>query len=81
VSSHTDSRSLRATSSLSQAASPNNELDQILESYEKFKPGIVAALDKRDDAGSQFETIRDNAVRSRGTIIRSTRKHIIPPNL
>jgi len=49
ASSHTDGRSVRAVSSLSQAALPRNKLGQILESSIQFKPEIVATLDKRHE--------------------------------
>jgi hypothetical protein len=51
----------------------------IFESYNQFKAGIAAILDKRDDFGSRFETGRDSIVRVQGTVRKSIQMN--PPNL
>jgi hypothetical protein len=79
ASSHSDGRSVRAVTSLSQAALPRNKLGQILESSSQFKPEIVATLDKMHDIESQVER-RNDAVRAQGTVREST-THMNPANL
>ncbi len=79
ASSHSDSRSVRAVSSLSQAALPRNKLGQILESSSQFKPGIAATLDKMHDIEWQVER-RNDAVRAQG-MVRESITYMNPANL
>jgi hypothetical protein len=79
IASDTNGRSVRAVTSLSQAALPRSKLGQILESSSQFKPEIVATLDKRHGIESQVER-RSSAVTAQGTVKEST-THMNPANL